>query len=307
MSMIGINGRYGTQAQENTVTAQNSQSDYAKALQTKYDYLNAATNMNGVPTTVTVSSAFVAKCAKDPEKAAYLEENLVAIPDCVASAKTNCLGTITNISYHIDGNGNISCMMSGTNDPDGKIARENAEKKAKEQQEAKKKAAKHRGSRLAAKGRSVRDVTNELIKKISRLKSERAVNKFNSQDTLEISEEGRLALEQEKAAQENAAPGDEDSDEISESQGGKVGINAGKLARMLAAAKTRSQVQAVVAKIQADLNECDAGKEQGMDVDEASIQAAELLLQQAKSRMGSAENREATPEEELASALAGLM
>ena len=86
-----------------------------------------------------------------------------------------------------------------------------------------------------------------------------------------------------------------------------MGINAGKLARMLAAAKTRSQVQAVVAKIQADLNQCDAGKEQGMDVDETSVQAAEQLLQQAKSRMGSAENREATPEEELASALAGLM
>ena len=66
-------------------------------------------------------------------------------------------------------------------------------------------------------------------------------------------------------------------------------------------------MQAVVAKIQAGLNECDAGKEQGMDVDEASVQAAEQLLQQAKSRMGSAENREATPEEEPASALAGLM
>ena len=88
---------------------------------------------------------------------------------------------------------------------------------------------------------------------------------------------------------------------------GMVGINAGKLARMLAAAKTRSQVQAVMAKIQSDLSECEAGKNQGMDVDEESVKAAKLLLQEAKSKMGSAENREATPQEEMAAAIASLM
>lgn len=88
---------------------------------------------------------------------------------------------------------------------------------------------------------------------------------------------------------------------------GRVGINAAKLARMLAAAKTRSQVQAVITKIKADLKECDAGKEQGMDVDEASVKAAEQLLREAKSRLGGAEDREATPEEEMASSLVGLM
>lgn len=92
-----------------------------------------------------------------------------------------------------------------------------------------------------------------------------------------------------------------------EQTGGCVGINAEKLARMLAAAKTRSQVQAVIMKIQADLNECEAGKNNNMDVDEASVKAAEQLLQEAKSRMSSAENREATPEEEMAAALAALM
>ena len=88
---------------------------------------------------------------------------------------------------------------------------------------------------------------------------------------------------------------------------GRVGINAAKLARMLAAAKTRAQVQAVIAKIEADLDECEAGKEQGMDVDEASVEAAESLLQEAKSRLAGAESREATPAEEMASALASLM
>ena len=44
-----------------------------------------------------------------------------------------------------------------------------------------------------------------------------------------------------------------------------------------------------------------------MDVDEASYSAAEQLLQQARKQLGQAENREATPEEEMASALASLM
>lgn len=88
---------------------------------------------------------------------------------------------------------------------------------------------------------------------------------------------------------------------------GKVGINAMKLARMLAAAKTRSQVQAVISKIKSDLKESDNGKAQGMDVDEASVKAAEQLLQTAKSRLGSAENREPTPQEEMASSLASVM
>lgn len=35
-------------------------------------------------------------------------------------------------SYEIDANGNITGIMSGTNDPDGKIARENAERRAQE-------------------------------------------------------------------------------------------------------------------------------------------------------------------------------
>lgn len=32
--------------------------------------------MQGIPTTISVSSAFLKKCMNDPEKAKYLEENL---------------------------------------------------------------------------------------------------------------------------------------------------------------------------------------------------------------------------------------
>ena len=55
------------------------------------------------------------------------------------------------------------------------------------------------------------------------------------------------------------------------------------------------------------MKECDNGEAQGMDVDEASVTAAEQVLQQAQQRMGQTENREATPEEKMASALASLM
>ena len=105
--------------------------------------------------------------------------------------------------------------------------------------------------------------------------------------------------------QENA-DGEEEGGE-SESSSGWMGINAAKLARMLAAAKTRSQVQAVMDLIQSDLRECESGKEQGCEIDEASVQAAESLLEEAKSRMNSAEDREPTPQEEMMSALASLM
>lgn len=118
----------------------------------------------------------------------------------------------------------------------------------------------------------------------------------------EIQEE---QIGQEKAEEEQTGQEEAKGDQTGSS--GKVGINAGKLARMLAAAKTRAQVQAVIAKIQADLNECEAGEKNGMDVDEASVKAAQQLLQQANSQMSSAENREATPEEEMAAALASLM
>ncbi len=107
--------------------------------------------------------------------------------------------------------------------------------------------------------------------------------------------------------QEDESEQAENEEDETEKSSGCVGINAGKLSRMLAAATTRSQVQAVIAKIQSDLNECEAGEKNNMDVDEASVKAAERLLQEAKSRMGSAENRETTPEEEMAAALAALM
>jgi ATPase subunit of ABC transporter with duplicated ATPase domains len=83
----------------------------------------------------------------DPEKAKYLEENLAALPDCASYAVSHAQGTLTSISYEIDANGNITGISSGTNDPDGKIARENAERRAKEKKAAEEKAAERRKKR----------------------------------------------------------------------------------------------------------------------------------------------------------------
>ncbi len=100
----------------------------------------------------------------------------------------------------------------------------------------------------------------------------------------------------------------DDNEEItSESVSQSIGINTGKLARKLAAAKTKAQVQMVIAEVQQDLAECEAGRENGAIVDENSVQAAQEVLNQANQRLNEVDDREATPEEEMAFSLAGLM
>ncbi len=142
--------RPGVTKTEQIKTGYSNVNDYSKYLQGKYHYMNTGTtSMQGVPTTVSVSSAFLQKCMNDPEKAKYLEENLAAIPDCAKSAVNGCLGTLTNLSYMIDANGNISVAISGTNDPDGKIAKENAERKAKEIREKEEKIKEKRAAKKA--------------------------------------------------------------------------------------------------------------------------------------------------------------
>ena len=140
----------GVTKTEQIKTGYSNVNDYSKYLQGKYSYMNTGTiSMQGVPTTVSVSSAFLQKCMNDPEKAKYLEENLAAIPDCVKSAVNGCLGTLTNLSYKFDADGNITITGSGTNDPDGKIAKENAERKAKENREKEEKIKEKRAAKRA--------------------------------------------------------------------------------------------------------------------------------------------------------------
>ncbi len=141
-------------------------------------------------------------------------------------------------------------------------------------------------------------------------------NRTANSDTVEISKDARHLYDLQKSMETSdtnnvSAPEDEanePSEEDNESTSSKtsMAINVGKLARRLAAAKTRSQVQSVLTAIQSDLRECESGKAQGADVDEESVAAAERLLQQAEQRLSEVDGREPTPEEETASALASL-
>ena len=90
-------------------------------------------------------------------------------------------------------------MSGSTNDPDGKIARENAEKKAKEQQEAKKKLKNRATKHFSAEGKSVRRATEKLIKKVNFSDTAKTSGAtVRKTDYIEISEEARLALEKDK-------------------------------------------------------------------------------------------------------------
>ena len=136
--------------QEEIKTGFKNINDYSKYLQEKYPEMNTGTkNMYGVPVTVTVSSAFLEKCNKDPEKAAFLEENLAVTNECVKRSVEytknmpgNPVMTFMTIEY--DANGEITMTSACTNDPDGKIARENAKRKADEARETQKKLEKRR-------------------------------------------------------------------------------------------------------------------------------------------------------------------
>ena len=161
----------GVTKTEQIKTGFNNVNDYSKYLQNKYSYMNTGTtSMQGVPTTVSVSSAFLKKCMNDPEKAKYLEENLAAIPDSVKSLCSSVKmaqgsPVVTYATYQIDDNGNISMMSGSTNDPDGKIAKENAERKAKEKKESEEKAAKKRAEKKAEEKKAAeRQETKKAIK-----------------------------------------------------------------------------------------------------------------------------------------------
>ena len=168
--------RPGVTKTEQIKTGYSNVNDYSKYLQGKYHYMNIGlTSMQGIPTTVSVSSAFLQKCMNDPEKAKYLEENLAAIPDCTKDTINGCLGTVTNQSYMIDANGNIIETASCTNDPkenrekEEKIKEKRAAKKAEEEKAAKKRAEKSAERKetgdytLSVTGNDVKSMTQSLV------------------------------------------------------------------------------------------------------------------------------------------------
>lgn len=116
-----------------------------------------------------------------------------------------------------------------------------------------------------------------------------------TEDRVEISPEGRLSAEQEQKMQETDYLAVEvqegkdglevqDGEDTSEKQSGKVAVNVGKRARQIAAAKSRGQIQQVLALLQKDLADCKAGLEKGW-CDESEIAKVDALMNSAKARL----------------------
>ncbi|MBR3841396.1 MAG: hypothetical protein IKM20_09690 [Erysipelotrichales bacterium] len=86
----------------------------------------------------------------------------------------------------------------------------------------------------------------------------------------------------------------------------KVGVNAGKTARKISAARTKSQLRAVIAEIKNDVREISEAIEKGW-CDETEMDKLNALMSMAESRMVNLEDREPTVEEESIYMMASLM
>lgn len=114
-------------------------------------------------------------------------------------------------------------------------------------------------------------------------------------------------LEEDTKSEETTDTEEENpTEKESETVSGKVGVNVGKTARKIAAAKTRNQLMAVIAEIKGDMQEVKDGMEKGW-CDETEMEKVKMLMSMAQNRMGQVEDREATPQEENMFALASLM
>ena len=115
-------------------------------------------------------------------------------------------------------------------------------------------------------------------------------------------------LDEEIKSEETSEPAEkeETSEDENGTVSGKVGVNVGKTARKIEAAKTKTQLQAVIAEITGDMQEVKAGIEKGW-CDESEMDKVNSLMSMAQSKMGQVEDREATPEEENMFAMASLM
>ena len=90
---------------------------------------------------------------------------------------------------------------------------------------------------------------------------------------------------------------DEDGEMTVESSKSTVTINEEKSRRQIAAAATKGDMQAVMARLQQDLQEVEAGLKRNM-CDEAEVEKAKKLIEQAKQRMAKLPDRAPTPEEQ---------
>ncbi len=272
--------------------------EYLKDLQKQTSYLklqigdSVSTKNDGKVNVLSVSPKLLEKMQSDPETEKMISQKLKDVERAHRLVDTYMKATGSTVvcsHAYLDENGNYCCFAV-------------TERKDEMNEELRAQAQENAEKLLSA----VREKNAEAADRLASLMSEaqeKGVLILDEED-MKLFGEAAKALEATEGEAEDVG-GDEAIG--SEKVSGCVAINAQKLARMLAAAKTRSQIRAIMAKIQSDLKECETGKAQGLDVDEASVSAAESLLSQAKSQMATADDREPTPEEEMAQAMASLM
>ncbi|WP_051671669.1 hypothetical protein [Oribacterium sp. P6A1] len=90
---------------------------------------------------------------------------------------------------------------------------------------------------------------------------------------------------------------DDDGEVTTESTSKTVGVNEQKRRRQIAAAATRGDMQAIIALLEQDLQEVEAGLEENA-CDEREVEKVKALLSEAKQKMSSLPDREPTPEEQ---------
>ena len=90
---------------------------------------------------------------------------------------------------------------------------------------------------------------------------------------------------------------DDDGEVTMESTSKSVGVNEQKRRRQIAAAATRGDMQAIIALLEQDLQEVEAGLEENA-CDEREVEKVKALLSEAKQKMSSLPDREPTPEEQ---------
>ena len=96
----------------------------------------------------------------------------------------------------------------------------------------------------------------------------------------EAEKSGETAEEKEEETSET----EDKASEQGEERKGSVAVNVGKRGRQIAAAKSMSQIQMVLAMVQKDVSDCKNGKQQGM-CDDDEIAKAEALLEQAQAKL----------------------
>ena len=90
---------------------------------------------------------------------------------------------------------------------------------------------------------------------------------------------------------------EDDGEVTTESTSKSVAVNEQKRRRQIAAAATRGDMQAIIALLEQDLQEVEAGLEENA-CDEREVEKVKALLSKAKQKMSSLPDREPTPEEQ---------